>query len=327
VLLAACSAPDQATNESARQALEDGQFAMAQAHLAEIFTNGNADSETYLVRSQLKLALGDGHSALAAIEQIAPGELSDNGRRIATAHALILQGRFDDALEPYAEADPASLSEQDLRMVLWALREMGNDEAFAAGMDVALDAHPKSTDINVLAAKQLLDLGLVEDAALFADVAFEQSPDHYEVRLLQGRVAIAEDDLEQALDHYSEASALRPGDAVPVANIAGLQLDLGRVDEAKKTLAPALVAHPDFALLQWKRARLGLAMDDLETARSALEKARRTFRGETEFTLLSAQVEDRSGNVKLALSEYQQYLRDVGGDEQIEQRIAELEGA
>ncbi len=326
VLASACAVPEDATNASAADALEQGKFRQAQAHLAEIFTRGAENSETYLIRSQLKLAIGDGHSALASIEKVASQDMDDDARRIATAHALILQERFEDALELYAESDPAELAEQDLRMVLWALYELDADEAFASGMDVALDSFPDSVDLNYLAGRQLLDLDLAEEAEAYADRALEGDPSNFDVRLLQGQLAIARDDLDGALAHYSEAAELRPGHPIPAANVVGLQLDLGQVDAARKTLKPALVAHPDDPLLQWKNARLSLVEGDLDGARLALEKARPTFRGNDEFTLLSAQIEDELGNRTMALSEYQQYVRAVGGDTLVEQRIAELQG-
>lgn len=324
LLIAACSVPQDASNEAAQQAFEDGRYGLANVQLAEILSRGDATSETYLIRARLKLAVGDGYAALASIENVSSADLNDAERQIATAHALILQGKAERALELYSEADPADLSEQDLRMVLWGLRELGNDEAFAAGMDVALEAYPDSVDINVLAGNQLLDLGQVEEAASFADAALNKQAENFDVRLLQGRLAIAEDDLEQALEHYTKASEIWPSHALPQGNIAGLQLDLGRVEEARATLDPAMVRHPGEPFLQWMQARLALASGDLDGARLALETARPVFRGTAEFMLLSAQIEDQSGNGSLALWEYQQYLDEVGSDEAIELRIAQL---
>jgi Flp pilus assembly protein TadD len=325
LLVAACAVPQDATNASAAEALEQGKFRQAQAHLAEVFTRGDENSETYLIRAKLKLAIGDGHSALASIENVSSQDMDDDARRVATAHALILQERFEDALELYAESDPAELAEQDLRMVLWALYELDADEAFAAGMDVALDSYPDSVELNYLAGKQLLELDIAQEAQVYADRALEGDPSNFDVRLLQGELAIAEGKLDEALTHYSKAAELRPGDPIPPANVGGLQLDLGRIEDARKTLEPAIIAHPDEPLLQWKKARLSLVEGKLEDARLALERARPFFRGNDEFTLLSAQVEDRLGNHTMALSEYQRYVRAVGGDQLVEQRISELE--
>lgn len=60
-------------------------------------------------------------------------------------------------------------------------------------------------------------------------------------------------------------------------------------------------------------------------ARSALEAARRAYRDNDEFTLFSAQFEDKAGNRELALAEYKRYLRAVGSDEEVEARVMELE--
>jgi tetratricopeptide (TPR) repeat protein len=323
--LAACDSAPIATNAGVEQAMETGDLASAQARLSDIFNSGNADDETQRLKLDLMLKLGDGYAAMAAIDALSEAALPAPERRVTSAHALILQEKPEAASALYAEADPANFSEQDYHMLLWALREMGEDEDFDAGLQAGLAAFPDSADLNTLAARALMSVGENERARPYAEKALASDPAHFEALLAQGELAIEAGDLDAALDHYRAAVKAYPWRAIPKANVAGLQLDLEQVEAAGETLRAALAKHPEEPFLQWQQVRYALATDDLDTARLALENARKAFRGEDEFTLLSAQAEERFGNRELALSEYRRYLKAVGDDAAIEAKLAELE--
>jgi tetratricopeptide (TPR) repeat protein len=325
LFLGACAGVEPSTNEDAKRALEQNEFRIARAHLADILTSGSADTQTYQLQLELMLATENGYAAMAAIENLPESALGGAERRAAMAHAFMLQEQPENAAALYEGLDPSDLTEQDFRMILWALMALGNDEGFAAGMDTALDAFPDSADINALAGQQLLAMDEPEAAARFAGRAIAADPVNYEALLLQGKIAIDADDLETALSYYSKAAEVYPTRAIPLANIAGLQLDLGQIEEAGKTLERGLGDHPDVPFMQWQQARYAFAIDDMQTARSARDSARRAFRSNNEFTLLSAQVEEKLGNQALAVSDYQRYLRAIGPDPEIEARIAALQ--
>ncbi|MEM6586580.1 MAG: tetratricopeptide repeat protein, partial [Pseudomonadota bacterium] len=246
-------------------------------------------------------------------------------RRVAMAHALILEDNAQGAADLYEGMDPEDFGEQDYRMTLWILHELDEADQFEAGMDAALEAYPDSADLNTMAAEALIELDEPEEAAAYVERALASDPNHFEALLAKGELAIEAEDLEGALATYRATAEAYPDHPLPLANIAGLQLDLERVEAAGETLKSAMAAHPDEPFLQWQLARYALATDDLDTARAALETARRTFRSVDEFTLLSAQAEERFGNTSLALSEYKRYLRAVGEDDAIEAKVAALE--
>ncbi len=324
LIVGGCSGVEPSTNGDAERALEQHEFRIARAHLADIFSNGEPDQETYQLQLELMLETGDGHGAMAALDNISDSTISFYERRIARAHALLLQGRAQDAANLYAESDPQNLGAEDFRMVLWAMRALGNDEAFTSGMDTALEEFPDDADINTLAGEYLLAQGLIEEAQTYADTATESDPTNFSSLLLQGQLAIANQELETALELYQNANEIYPTRAAAKANIVGLLLDLDRVADAGTMLEEGLKHHPDDPFMVWQHARYALATDDLDTARLALEKARRTFRSNTDFVLLSAQLEDKVGNVSLAISEYERYLRDVDTDTAVEQRLETL---
>jgi tetratricopeptide (TPR) repeat protein len=325
LLASACSPSPEAVLAEATRAYEQRDFVTARDQLADLFANGGASDEAHLLQMGLMLDMGNGIAALAAIEKLPESALNPAQRRAATAHAQLLQGKPQEALDLYNGADPASFSDTDFRMALWALMELGNDEEFANGMDLALERHPTNPDLNAMAGEQLIRLGLPGEAAAYAATALKHGPDNYEALLTNGRVAIAGGDLPRALEHYAKAAKLYPFQATPHANVAGLQLDLGKVEDAGTTLAGALRDHPEHPFLQWQQARYALAKKDIAAARFALEKARRSFSNNGDFVLLSAQVEELAGNRVLAVAEYRRYLRMQGPNPEVEARIAKLD--
>ena len=325
LLAGACSPTPAASLDVAQHAYDQRDFAAARTALADLFASGGASDQAWLLQMRLMLDMGNGYAALAAIEKLPEAALDTAQRRVATAHAQLLQGKPQEALDLYEGADPASFAEADFRMALWALAELGQDEEFANGMDLALERHPDSPELNAMAGEQLIRLGLPGEAAAYAERALEQGPDTYEALITNGRVAIAQGDLARALGHYTKAAKRFPFHAMPHANVAGLQLDLGKVEEAGTTLSAALRDHPEHAFLQWQQARYALAKKDIAAARFALEKARRAYNDNAEFTLLAAQVEEQAGNRVLAVAEYRRYLRMQGSIPEVEARIAKLE--
>ncbi|UAB77333.1 tetratricopeptide repeat protein [Erythrobacter sp. SCSIO 43205] len=314
------------TYEDAKAAFDDGQYRIANAHLAYVLANGEVDDQVRKLQLDLMLMLGDGNRAIAALDQLSPDALSEQERRIARAHAHVLQGSPDKAVSLYDDLPQEAYSEQDYRMVLWALREMGEDEDFAAGMDYALDAFPQSPHLNALAADQLYDFRLPGEAEKFANTAFQNGPDVLEARMVAGRKAIFEGNLKAAIDHYKRANEINPADPLPITNVVGLYLDLGNLDAAGEALKPALENHGDFPFLQWQVARYKLATGDAQGAREAKDRIERVFADNPEFLLLMGDIEAAFGNNRLALDNYRRFIDKAGEVPAVMEKIAKLEG-
>lgn len=314
------------TYEDAKAAFDQGQYRIANAHLAYVLENAEVDDQVRKLQLDLMLKMGDGNRAIAALEQLPESELSGKERRIAQAHAHVLQGSPEKTVALYEAVEQAEYTEQDYRMVLWALRDIGEAEDFAAGMDFALETFPSSPHLNALAADQLYDLDLPEEAEQFANVAFQNGPDVLEVRLVTGRKAIFEGDLELAIEHYTKANEINPNNALPLTNVVGLHLDLDQLDEAGKVLKVALDNHADYPFLQWQVARYKLATGDVQGAREAKDQIERIFYDNPEFMILMGDVEAAFGNDRLALDNYRRFVREVGEVPEVLAKISELEG-
>lgn len=314
------------TYEDAQRAFDQGQLRIANAHLSDVLSRGDADDRVRKLQLELMLAFGDGNRAFAAIEELSESALGGSDRRIAIAHAQILQGSAEKTQVMYHRLSPSDLTEQDLRMQVWALRELGQNQLFKQKLDYALARFPSSAHLNALAADQFYDLKLPFEAARYADAAFENGPDLMEVRLVAGRKAIFEGKLEEAIEHYTKANEINPTHALPLTNVAGLNLDLGRTEEAGKALKIALDSHGNHPFLQWQLARYKLAIGDAQGAREAKDRVQRVYSDNPEFILLMADIEAAFGNRGLALDNYRRFVREVGEVPEVMTKISELEG-
>jgi len=313
------------TYEDARRAFDAGQYRIANAHLADVLARGDADSRVRRLQLDLMLKLGDGNRAMAALDQLPEASFEGGERRVALAHAQILQGYPRKTAALYEALVLEDLSEQDFRMLLWALSELGEGQAFEERIEFALSRYPESPYLNALAADRLFDLGLPLDAERFARVALTNGPDTVEALLVAGRGAISQGHLEEAIAHYSKANSINPSNPLPLTNVAGLHLDLGQVEEAGEVLKIAQENHGGYPFLQWQVARHKLATGDLQGAREAKDLAQRQFADNPEFILLIADIEAALGNNGLALDNYRRFVRVAGEVPDVMQKIAELE--
>lgn len=314
------------TYEDARSAFENGEYRIANAHLLDIIERGEAGPEVRMLQLELMLKMGDGNRAMVALDQIPESELAGAERRVAKAHAHILQGRPSKAVSQYETLAPEAYTEQDFRMALWALRDLDQIQDFTAGMDVALDRFPDSPHLNALAADQLFDMAMPESADRFVELALEKGSEIFEVQLVAGRRGIFARDVEKAIEHYQRAHEINKVSVLPLVNIAGLYLDLERPDDAKPLFDQALQINGDFPALHWQLARYKFATGDIQGAREARDRVIRDFSDQPEFIILSGQIEEELGNTRLALDAYRRFVREYGEVPEVMERIADLEG-
>ncbi|MEP0392058.1 MAG: tetratricopeptide repeat protein [Erythrobacter sp.] len=327
VSLAGCEGlSTSSTYEAAQNAYDQGQYRIANAHLNDVLAKGGAEDRVRKLQLDLMLKYGDGNRAVAALGQLSKDALSEQERRLALAHALLLQGSAQRVIKLY---DPILLddhSEQDLRMLLWALVQLNDEPMFEKRLDYALGRYPDSAHINALAANRLYDLKKPSEAGAYAVTAIINGKDNLEARLVAGRKAIFDGNLETAIEHYKKAHTINPLMPLPLANVAGLQLDLGQVDAAADTLKIAVDNHSEYPFLQWQLARYRVAIGNFQGAREAKDRAVRAFGNNAEFILLTAQIEAGLGNKALALDNYRRFVREAGELPQVMAKIAELEG-
>lgn len=311
IALAGCSDDQSRTFTDAQAAFSEHSYHDARLMLLERVDAGDQSGEVRLLLAQTMLELGDGYGAERYIDQLNDGEISPQERAELKAHSLIVKGKPRLALKYLEqEIDPSFKSAGLYQMRIWALSETGELAKDTSILVEALGAYPESADIHALAGRYYQSTEEWEYAAEGVRRALQYDPNHYEAQLLAGELAIRRGDLDQALATYQSISEKYPGHAVPMVNVAGLQLDMGKVKEAQQTIRQALDLHPGFDLLNFQKARLEFVQGKFPTAARTLDGLAMRIEDYTPALILSSRVALKLGNRELATVQLLRASRD-----------------
>lgn len=306
------------------QALAQHRFADARNQLLAIREDDKSSIETNRRLALLELEIGDGYAAERYLDEWrrATGETPEWVTQ--RARSLILQGKARSARDFLESAEPAE-AEAPRRawLKVWATMEEGNNARALDEVMVALSQYPQSADLNARAGRLMALQGDREAANRYLTAALAVAPQHYEALLLQGEGRIAAGDLEGALESYRIAAKGYPDFAVPHANVAGLLIDLGRLQEAEQALKPALARYPGFPLLKFTAARLQAANKRWAQARTILQAMPTQFKRDVPAAiLLEADAEAALGNQAMAQSLYASIANRPGLENVVAERMS-----
>lgn len=315
-----CSMTPAPSSADVEAALEDNRFLDAKSALLAIRETEGASLSNSKMLAQVMLELGDGYTAeryLTATE-----DSSDAEWTVLRAHAAILQGRARQArqiLNDFRGPPPA-----DGRfdwLLVWAAMEEDEIGEAEALVDAALRQYPRSAPLHAKAARLCVWRDNWDAARRHADEALEYDPTNYEALLVRGESEIHAGDLDEALNTYETAAEQYPDFAVPSANVAGLLLDLGRLDEAERVLNAAFQSHPQFSLLRFHAARLSALRGQWANARQTVQAIPLEWKRDfPAATLLEGEIESALGNYAMARTLYAR----LADDPRYAQQVAEL---
>lgn len=318
-----CDANPPTDRATVDQALAEHRYADARTALLAIRQDDPGAIETVRRLAELELEVGDGYSAERYL---------NDWRRITgetpawvtkRAQSMILQGKARSArafLEQTTPAEPEA--EARAWLMVWAAMEDNKPELAQEEVMAALARHPQSAKLHARAARLLVMRGDWNTANQHLTAALAADPQNYEALLLQGEGRIASGDLAAALESYRAAATAYPDFAVASANVVGLLIDLGRLDEAQQALKPALTRHPGFHLLRFTAARLDATNKRWAQARATLQALPPQFKREVPAaTLLEADVEAELGHQATAQSLYASIANRPGWEDVVAQRL------
>ncbi len=327
--LSACSEQEPASFASAQAAYDAKEFSQARVKLLSVLDQdaGNDDARVLLVETMLNLS--DGYVAERYLNEIGDQHLDPVKRLELQARSLVVRGKAENAIELLErEENREEWSAELYSALLWAHLEAGTLEDQIDVLIEAVNLYPDSATIHARAAAHFKTLDDWEKVADAVGYSLEANPAHYEARLISGELAIRDGDLVKALEIYSALAEDYPDHALPVTNVAGLQLDLGQTIAAENTLVSGLARHPDFGLLNFQNARLHYAKGNFRKSADILQQFSTPLARYVPATILSAQVDIKLGNRDMArvqLAKAARHDRFVGEVERIIEE-AELQG-
>lgn len=326
-VIAGCSSEKQYTYEEAAASFERHHFRTARVQLAQILADGEADDKTHLLFAKLMLELGDGIAAETALGKISQAALPAQQRRAMLAHSFILQGKPEKAEQMLGRVDTARLTEQDYRMLVWSYWERGDLADNMAALAQGLAKYPKSAALNIFAGRFALDQQDSARAKAYAERGLLSDPKDYEALILNGRIAIANGDLAAARVHYANAHENYPDHAIPIANMVGLDIDMGELKSAEKALKIGMAKHPRFPFMLYQKARFEFEKGDYENARIAVEEASAAYDGYWPIVMLTAQIEEKLGNREFAIREMSRVVANDPGNVEAAKLLASWQGS
>ncbi|MFM7403817.1 MAG: tetratricopeptide repeat protein, partial [Erythrobacter sp.] len=312
----------QAAQSQVEQAMTEHRFHDARNKLILIEKATGPSVATAKGLARVALELGDGYAAEYQLNQLRSlsGETSE--WIDMRAQSMILQGatsRARDLITRFNGTRPPS--DRQAWLLVWAAMEEGKVEEAKEIANSALALYSRSADLHARAGRLMAMRGDWSAVDTHVAAALQADPQHYEALLLQGESKIAKGDLAGALEPYETAAKTYPDFAVPFANIAGLLMVLGRLDEAQKVLASARPKYPDFPLLSFSAARLDAIRGRWPEARATLQALPMAFKRDfAPALLLEAEVEAGLGNHTLARSMYE----SLASEPRVRDQVAEL---
>ena len=319
-----CSGADVPDLSEANAALEAHRYHEARAAFQAIRQDEGASEANSLQLAQVMIGLGDGYVAERYLTEVA--DQTSGQWTTLMGHAMILQGRAFAAEQLVSNfaGDPPDDGSHDWLLV-WAAMEQGDVQEAEDRVDAALRAHPQSAPLHAKAARLSIWRDNWDAAERHAQEALESDPLNYEALLVRGESQIAQGDPQAALTTYELLVQTYPDYAVPQANVVGLLLDLGRVDEAEVALNRALSAHPNFALLRFNLVRLHVARENWTEAREQMQTLSAPWRRNLPAaSLLEADIEAALGNHAMARTLYTQLADDPRFAGEVEAKLAGL---
>ena len=312
MLLAAagCSnapAPKGTPEERGLAALAAGKPREARAAFIEALEANPNDARLRVVQARTYLLLGDGVAADAELKRAFQLGFAEEEMRHLAAHASLLQGDPDRAIEEAVLAPPAHAA-YAARIRGLASAAKGDSEGAAAAFDQALVLAPRDSQIWTDLARFRRNIGEIGGAIVAADKAVDFGPRNAEALVLRGELTRGQYGLAASLTWFDRALEVDPRYVPALSERAATLADLGSMkamlEDTRAILAIAPknpTAHYLQALLAARAARYDLAATILARAGNLLENLPGAL-------LLTGVVELETGKTEKAVSHLQRLV-------------------
>jgi cellulose synthase operon protein C len=280
-LAVACSGPtSDELLADARAAIAAGEPRTAEIHLKNLLQGDPDNATARALLGQVSLASGD----LAAAEQNLRRALQvgadSSSVHLPLVRSLVGQRKFAEAAAELATGPQLEGSERVEQLSLEAVTQLGSGrrEEAEAAYRAALRLDPSSSQVRSELAALLLDSGRAEAGRSLIDSVLADEPDFVPALLLRARLEAttgqpgsAEATLQRVVDLERGKTPPATVYAVALAQLAEVQLGLGKVDAAAATADSLLALAPQHPAARYMKAAVEVRQNDLDGAESRLE--------------------------------------------------------
>lgn len=282
------------------QALRDGQPRTARIEFLNAIKGDPNNPRLRLLQGETYLELGDGVAAEAELRRAK--ELGATAAQTAhlLAHALLLQGRHEEAVKASADAAPAQAAYAG-RIRGQALMASGDIGGAAGAFDAAVKAAPKDAAVWTDIARFRRSIGNTAGALSAADQAVKLRPGDIEAITLRGELTRSQYGLAAALPWFDRALEI-DADYLPARLEKAATLgDMGRMRDMLAETRAILELSPNQPMAYYLQAMLAARARKFELARSLYQKTGGALDAQPAGMLLASAIEFQTGAVEQAV--------------------------
>jgi putative PEP-CTERM system TPR-repeat lipoprotein len=250
---------------------EVGNETRAQALLRQAMAS---NPDAWQIRSLLALSLlqtGDVGEALT-MGRSALADNPNNPQLQKTVSLALLQSGSPaealDLLNRVVAATPNDARAHENRSL--ALEQAGRIEEAEAALQEAMKIEPENSDLQLARASLLLKLGHSEEAKGMIPALKQSLPDDERVMIIEGRIALLENNTDDAVTAFESALA-KSGSNLVLLDLVQALFKADRGDEALNTMQGWLAEHSDDWLVRHRQAEYFMALQRWGEAESSYE--------------------------------------------------------
>lgn len=265
-----------------------------------------------LLLGKVYLDLGDGAGAEKELARAGRLGASDPDLPVTLARALLLERKYQEALDQLARAPADPPSARVLVLQGEAHLGLGRREESRAAFNRALETEPGLAAARLGLASLALAEGRTEDAEKQVTLALEKNPDDLRSLLLRGELLLARRDLEGAEAAFAKALEVG-GERNTSARLALARAKLARgdLDGASAQVEQVRKQSPQEPLANYLRGAIAYQRKDMSGAQEALRDVLRVVPDHLPSLLLLGTVDYAEGRLEQAEEHLSHYSAAV----------------
>jgi tetratricopeptide (TPR) repeat protein len=287
--------------ERGRSELEKGDPRTARIEFLNAIKARPNDPKVRLAQSEAYLALRDGAAAQAEVERARKLGASLGETAHLLAHALLLQGRHQQALK---ESEAAASDRRGYAS--WvrglALMALGDAAGAEAAFQEAKAAAPADHRVWTAFARFRRDNGDAQGALRSADKAVALKPNDVEALTLRGELTRSQYGLLAAMPWFNRALEVDPNNEIALLERAATLGDMGRMEAMLADTRKVLSLSGSNSRAFYLQAMLAARAGNFRLAQSLYQRTGGRLDDQPATMLLASAIDYQTGNVQQAIT-------------------------
>jgi len=310
--------------DKARAFFDKGELRAATIELKNALQKDPNDADARLLLGKLYLDSGNGAAAEKELRRAIDLGSDASLWRLDLVEALILQGKFDEAMQRLDAAGKLSDADTVRSLVLRGNAAVGREQPDEARdyYQRALDIDPADQDAGVALLRLTLRGDDKDAAAKAADAFLARFPENAEALLMRAELHRAAGENTQALELFDRALKTDPRNIVARLGRATALIGLKDLDGARNELAKVDETQPNIPMTSYLRGVIAFQEKDWRQAAEQLDRVLSAAPGHLQSQLLLGIIRYSEGQLETADELLSSVIRAAPGNVQARKVLA-----